>query len=155
MKTLLLDFDGVCHPADTPALDAARFRLLDNPSLFVWLPILERLLARSEVGIVVSSDWALFCDDDSLRRLLRSLAPRFHGVVGTRHPGWSRAEEIGAYVRKHRLDDWLALDDHPSVLDACFRDPRFVWCPPARGISDPSAQEKVARWLSGEPLLDG
>lgn len=153
MKYLLLDFDGVCHPADTPALDAAGFRLLDNPRLFVWLPILERLLVRSEAHIVVSSDWALFCDDDTLRRLLRSLAPRFRGIVGTRHPGWSRADEIRAYVRKNQLDDWLALDDHRSVLDECSRDPRFVWCPPTSGISDPSAQEKVMRWLSGKPPL--
>jgi hypothetical protein len=51
-----LDFDGVLHPVGVPAVDED-FRLIENPGLFVWLPILERLLApHPTVWIIVSSD---------------------------------------------------------------------------------------------------
>jgi hypothetical protein len=39
---VFLDFDGVLHPVGLPAVDED-FRLIENPALSVWRPILERV----------------------------------------------------------------------------------------------------------------
>ena len=63
---VFLDFDGVLHPVGVPAIDK-EFRLIENQDLFVWRPILERLLApHPMVGIIVSSDWRRLFDDATL-----------------------------------------------------------------------------------------
>jgi len=128
---VFLDFDGVLHPVGVSAVDE-EFRLIDNPGLFVWRPILERLLAPyPTVGIIVSSDWRRLFDDATLIGLLGPLAARFVGVVECY--GSSRSEEILAEVKRRGLKRWLALDDHPSVNAAQARDPRFVACEPTTG----------------------
>ncbi|CBJ39339.1 protein of unknown function [Ralstonia solanacearum CMR15] len=53
---LFTDFDGVLHAADEPAVDGAG-RLLANPNLFVWLPLLVDIWEPyPDVRIVVSTD---------------------------------------------------------------------------------------------------
>ena len=123
---VFLDLDGVLHPVGVPAVDE-EFRLIDNPGLFVWRPILERLLAPYPmVGIIVSSDWRRLFDDATLVRLLGPLAARFVGVVECH--GSFRSEEILAEVKRRGLKRWVALDDHPSVIAAQARDARFIAC---------------------------
>ncbi|WP_256095067.1 HAD domain-containing protein [Paraburkholderia nodosa] len=74
---LFLDFDGVLHAYDELALDD-NFRLIENPNLFMWCPVLERILAPfPEVRIVVSSDWRRLFDDAALIKLLGPLGARF------------------------------------------------------------------------------
>jgi hypothetical protein len=46
---VFLDFDGVLHPVGVPAVDED-FRLIENPGLFVWLPILERFACAAPYG---------------------------------------------------------------------------------------------------------
>ena len=140
---VFLDFDGVPHPGGVPALDED-FRLVESPGLFVWRPILERLLApHPMVGIIVSSDWRRLFDDATLIRLLDPLATRFVGVVECYRS--SRSEEILAEVARRGLKGWLALDDHPSVIAAQARDPRFIACAPSTGISSVDVQ-RILRW---------
>ncbi|MEX3639600.1 HAD domain-containing protein [Paraburkholderia sp. BR14320] len=143
---LFLDFDGVLHPLGEPALDED-FHLLDNPGLFVWLPILEQILAPyPSVRIVVSSDWRRLFDDASLVRLLGPLGKRFAGVVEVHAP--SRATEILDEALRRKTENWLALDDHPSVALAGSSDGRFVACPPSRGIASLAVQRALRRKLA-------
>jgi len=98
---VFLDFDGVLYPVGVPTTDE-NFRLIGNPDLFVWRPILERLLApHPMVGIIVSSDSRRLFDDATLIRLLGPLAARFFGVVDCY--GSSRSEEMLAEVRRRGL----------------------------------------------------
>ncbi|MHB9835127.1 HAD domain-containing protein [Paraburkholderia terrae] len=147
---VFLDFDGVMHPVGVPAVDED-FRLVENPELFVWRPILGRLLAPyPTVGIIVSSDWRRLFDDATLIKLLGPLAVRFVGVVECY--GASRSEEILAEVRRRGLKEWVALDDHPSVIAAQATDPRFVACESATGLSSLDVQRTFNLRLAGLSL---
>ncbi|MDW3688514.1 HAD domain-containing protein [Cupriavidus sp. CV2] len=151
LRVLFLDFDGVVHALGEPALDED-FKLLANPNLFGWLPILGELLEPyPNVRIIVSSDWRRLCDDGTLVRLLGPLGVRFIGVVETW--GGSRAEEILEEARRRCLTHWLAIDDHPSVEAASRIDSRFVTCAPDTGVSAASVQAELQRKLA--VLTDG
>jgi len=146
---LFLDFDGVLHPVGEPALDED-FRLIENPGLFVWRPVLEELLAPyPAVRIIVSSDWRRLFDDATLIRLLGPLGNRFVGVVESQ--GSCRAEEILTEVRRRNLAHWLAVDDHPSVLAAQAGDHRFIACDSARGLSEIAVRRALSERLSALP----
>lgn len=146
---LFVDFDGVLHAADEPALDSAG-RLLPNPHLFAWLPLLDAILAPyPDVAIIVSSDWRRLLDDANLVRVLGPLGPRFAGVIETW--GATRAAEILEDVRRRRLMHWLALDDHPSVAKASERDERFIACAPDKGLSAPTVQAVLRSRLAALP----
>lgn len=144
-KVLFLDFDGVLHPDGSEAIDE-RGRLIDNPVLFCWLPILADILdPYPAVRIIVSSDWRRLFDDAALIRLLGPLGTRFAGVVERITP--PRAQEILHDALQRGLSDWIALDDHKSVQAAARTDPRFIACAPATGITDEAVQLAVRAWL--------
>lgn len=144
---LFLDFDGVLHAQNEPALDE-NFRLLPNPRLFCWREILEsELLPYPTVQIIVSSDWRRLFDDDNLVRLLGPLGPRFIGVVESYQH--SRAEEIVTDASRRGLACWLAIDDHPSVCDARNNgDARFIACSPDTGLQSDKVQRELRRKLA-------
>ena len=146
LRVLFLDFDGVTHALGEPALDE-NFKLIANPNLFVWLPILEQLLVLyPNVRIIVSSDWRRLCDDETLVRLLGPLGHRFMGVVETW--GSSRSEEILGEVRRRGLTHWLAVDDHVSVAEASRLNWRFVACSPDTGLSAEAVQSELQHKLA-------
>jgi hypothetical protein len=144
---LFLDFDGVLHPVDERALDG-NFRLIANPRLFVWRPILEQILEPfPSVKIVVSSDWRRLFDDENLIQLLGPLGNRFAGVVETYAS--SRAAEIRTEAGRRKATNWLAIDDHPSVAEAGKTDRWFLACSPDTGLSDAGVQSRLVRKLCG------
>ncbi|WP_170291464.1 HAD domain-containing protein [Dechloromonas hortensis] len=145
-KVLYLDFDGVLHPDGTEAIDD-RGRLIANPALFSWLPVLVELLKPfPEVRIIVSSDWRRLFDDAALIRLLGPLGNRFAGVVERIAP--PRAQEILHDAQTRGLSDWIALDDHRSVHQAARMDPRFIACEPVLGVTSDQVQLAVRMWLA-------
>jgi hypothetical protein len=142
---LFLDFDGVLHADDEPALDD-NFRLIQNPNLFMWCPVLEQILAPfPEVRIVVSSDWRRLFDDAALIELLGPLGARFAGVVEGYGP--TRAAEILAEVQRRSITHWLALDDHPSVVEAAREDPRFIATSGRTGVASAGVQQALRQAL--------
>jgi len=148
-QVLFLDFDGVLHPVGEPALDED-FRLIGNPGLFVWRPILRELLApHPAVRVIISSDSRRLFDDAALMRLLGPLAGRFLGVVESR--GSCRSEEILSEVRRRAITHWLAIDDHPSVVAAQAEEPRFIACAPTSGLSDIAIQQRLSGMLATFP----
>lgn len=140
--TLYLDFDGVLHRFGEPAFDE-NFQLVDNPRLFEWRPILERLIEPwVDVQIIVSSDWSRLFDDDALVSFLGPvLGLRFVGVLEVVDS--ARANGIGADAARRGFTQWIALDDHPSVIAASKSDPRFIACDSQTGLSDPDVQEML------------
>ena len=145
---LFVDFDGVIHPYGIEAFDE-NFKLIANPVLFCWRPILEELLApHPNVQIIVSSDWRrLFADEALVTLLGPDLGQRFVGVVNRYNN--SRAAEIRAEAAQRRLCRWLAIDDHPSVSKArSAGDGRFIVCDSDSGISDVSVQNELRQKLA-------
>ncbi|WP_176382013.1 HAD domain-containing protein [Paraburkholderia youngii] len=146
---LFVDFDGVLHPVGEATLDED-FRLIENPGLFVWRPILELLLASyPAVRIIVSSDWRRIFDDATSVRLLGPLGNRFVGVVESY--GACRSEAIRMEVRRRRIVHWLAIDDHPSVITAQAEERRFIANDSARGLSDEAVRRTLCEMLSAFP----
>lgn len=98
---LMLDFDGVLHPAQSGSLER--------------LPLLERWLeANPEVHVVVSSDWRCshtvtqFAEyfSEALRARVLDVTPEQRGVP--------REAEILAWLQAHDFRPWVALDDKPG-----------------------------------------
>jgi len=146
VPVLLTDFDGVLHALGEPALDE-NFRLIDNPRLFLWVPILCEILAPfPDVKIIVSSDWRRIVDDENLVRLLGPVGNRFVGVMESY--GGSRADEIKTEVRRRNLTRWLAIDDHPTVQVASRKNWRFIPCHPESGLSCERVQQELERKLN-------
>lgn len=95
---LMLDFDGVLHPAQSGSL--------------IYLPLLETWLQSfPAVEVVISSSWKGSQTLEGLRALFS--ASLRHRVIGTTPglPGESREEEILHLVRQYRIGAWVALDD--------------------------------------------
>lgn len=143
---LFLDFDGVLHPVGEPAFDED-FRLVENPRLFVWRPILEQLLSPyPNVRIIISSDWRRLFDDATLLRVLGPLSKRFAGVVESYGP--SRSEEVLTEVKRRSISQWLALDDHPSVIAAQPGERRFIACASATGVNSSEVKANLKLMLA-------
>ncbi len=101
-KTLFLDFDGVLHP-----------NLAKPEELLKQLPPMSAVLEGCDVRIVISSSWRFH---NTLDEILAQLPVGVRNqVIGTTGPvvigKFSRWKEILAYVQRHRLKDWRALDD--------------------------------------------
>jgi hypothetical protein len=138
MKRLLfLDFDGVLHPVAAKPGQSLHFE---------WVAQLTQLLSEApDVAIAVHSSWAERFPLDALRDFLGPLGCRLVGAV---HPG-PRASSILLFLRsKPEVEDWLVIDDEPGEFPKDFPGP-VVICNPTRGISDPSVQAQLRRWLSG------
>lgn len=85
MKIVMVDFDGVLHPASVSA-----------EQLFCRLPLLEMALSGYECGIVISSSWRHQYDFAQLvQHFPVSLRGSVVGATGSPHIGkWPRYHEI-------------------------------------------------------------
>lgn len=160
---LFLDYDGVLHP-DATYREKGRPVLRSEGTLFMWSPCLvDALEPHPEVEIVISSSWCRVFGYSRAREFLPpSLQQRVIG--GTWHSGMARSEfggfrmpvtwwdsatryeQIIRYVRRARLERWLALDDNDhgwAEEDA----ERLVLTNSKLGISDPIALMKMAERL--------
>lgn len=98
---LMLDFDGVLHPAQAGTL--------------IYLPVLEAWLRRHpDVDVVVSSNWRDTHTLDELRSLFSvDIQPRVIGTTPTIEDAY-REDEILALVHHYGIASWAALDDQVS-----------------------------------------
>jgi hypothetical protein len=103
---LMLDFDGVLHPASG-----------GDVADFARLPLLEEVLADLACHVVISSTWREHYSMADLQRLLGS-------VVGSRVIDVLGPDQRGSYLRYRNIQAWLeknpwgtnwrALDDSVS-----------------------------------------
>ncbi|MHB8914866.1 MAG: HAD domain-containing protein [Thiobacillus sp.] len=132
MATLFLDFDGVLHPNEAYLRTGGVVLLADGHALFEYADRLCEILAPyPTLRVVLSTSWVAALR--SFKKAKGYLPPALQAqVVGaTWHSGagrvagstwhssadryeWNlltRFEQIQRYVARHRLPDWLALDD--------------------------------------------
>lgn len=145
--TIFLDFDGVLHRLGEPAIDEG-FRLMENPGLFCWCPLLREAIAPyPAVRIVIASDWRRIFDDETLVGMLgEGIDCRVIGSVESFCH--SRVEEILTEAARRGLRRWIAIDDHPSVWTAREAgDRRFIACRPDQGLSETRVQNELQEML--------
>jgi len=114
LPTLFLDFDGLRHPLPPPVREGrGKYR-----APFDRADVLAAALAGVAVEIVLSTSWVTaFGRDVATEALPESLRHRVVGatadiVVGD--PGWlqlTRYQQVRAYVERHAIVIWIAIDD--------------------------------------------
>jgi hypothetical protein len=108
MKVIFLDFDGVLITPKSAYL-RARTGLVCAPDA---IDALNRLIDRSDAGIVVTSAWRLDYSAEELIELLKSWGCRGQ-VLGISPRGLTRAEEIQAWIegQSESIQAFVILDD--------------------------------------------
>lgn len=147
-RAIFLDFDGVLHPPS--AIEGARPPLtpleIRNgwPGTFLHLPILQELLVGyRDVGVVVSSSWRMFLDDEQIGELLKPISRWYVGTTGCAYLG--RDVAIQKWLQVNDIDDFVVLDDMKEYFPGAW--PTLILCDPEVGIAKPSVQEKLQAWL--------
>jgi hypothetical protein len=145
MKTVLfLDIDGPLHPAGAcgPMPDGTVF----GEDLFRWIaPLMQMLNEMPDVEVVLHSSWR-HAYGGSFERLLHdlpaALAARVVGVTPVEVLG--RQESIEAYVRRHGIERYVAIDDAVYHFDEGL--PWLVLCD-QDGLSSESTVEALREAL--------
>lgn len=156
-RIIFLDFDGTLHPYGVLAI-AEDFSIIETEELFCWLPILEDLLKdHPDVGIVISSDWIRWCDNDKLKTLLKGLGDRFAGIVDKYTHTSNRVLQISQYIETYGIKDYIVLDDDANVLHrsrSLNLNPgnRMIWVSPLTGISDLKIRWMIHEWLTNKKV---
>lgn len=150
-RVIFLDFDGVLHPPS--AIEGARPPLTPSqirkgwPNTFLHLHILEALLqSYTDVGVVVSSSWRMFLQDEQIAEILTPISRWYVGTTGCAYLG--RAIAIRRWLQVNCIDDFVVLDDMKSYFPGTW--PTLILCDPTAGISKPSVQEQLQAWLCRE-----
>ena len=152
VPVLFLDYDNVLHPCDAFRTRHG-IRLTDpRARLFQFAPVLEDLLSPyPRLRIVLSTSWVEILGFTRARdRLpLPSLRDRVIGATyHSKHPAahlWthlSRGAQVRRYVARHRLQDWVALDDREDGFDGV--ESHLVKCEPGIGLGDGTVQCQMA-----------
>lgn len=150
-RFLLLDFDGVLHPAQAHAeLGSVRPPLKEQPAAGLFIhtdQLAEQLTPYAAVGLVVHSSWRMTHIDAELRSLLGPVGDR---LVGATDRGLNGELSILQFARRLRLDPSMfrVLDDQPELLPHLVEADVVIACDPARGVSDQTAREGLEYWLA-------
>ena len=142
---LFLDFDGVLHP-DAAFRTKRGIELRGEGELFMWVPILEKLLAECpQIKIVLSTSWVRQLNfRRAKKRLPESVQDRVIGATyhsstesGPDAAPWmerTRWQQIAGYVARHKVQDWIALDDDDAGWPDDQRH-RLLYCDPQTGLA--------------------
>ncbi|WP_282365361.1 HAD domain-containing protein [Pseudomonas sp. PS02290] len=143
---IFLDFDGVLHP-DSVFMAPSGPSLREEGTLFMWMPLLESVLAQyADARIVLSTSWVRNLGfSRAKKRLSKNLQDR---VVGsTWHSSmakeWTdqilwdqstRYHQIIRYVVRGNISKWLAIDDDAEGWGAQYQE-LLIRTDPATGLS--------------------
>ena len=162
VPTLFVDYDGALHRGHALLDENGEISLDTGNPLFEFAPLLVSLLEPwPEVEIVLTTSWlSKLSVEQVVAYLPAQLAKR---VVGTtqgyraRFGDWkigiARTYIIRTYVFKHRLKNWLAIDDsvygaRDLSTDFLALDSHLVLLDSRRGIGDAQAQQRIRDWLA-------
>lgn len=158
-RILFLDYDGVLHPGDVYLIRREPvLRAEGNVSLFGYASILEQALAdQPDIRIVLSTSWVPQLGFDRAKGYLpAAIRERVIGATWHRHAGIMRNDwlrfirflQIDAYVHRHQLTNWLAIDDDAVGWPVPLRH-HLVHCEdPYLGLSNPSVLARLKAALS-------
>ncbi len=168
-KIIFLDFDGVLHPDAVYRPRNKPLELRAPGALFMHAHILEQHLdAAGDVDIILSTSWVRMLGfERTLKKMPEGLRKRVTGA--TWHKGmrngdrgmyssggdpfsfWTRFQQIDAYVRRHDVQDWIAIDDLHSGEEAWPEQHRhrLVLTDPNEGLGSLQAQAGLIEKLKG------
>ena len=168
MTILFLDYDGVLRDAEVfifgrePVLRSKnpKARLFDHAALLV-----EALAPRPDVRIVLSTTWVPRLGFDRAKSYLpKALQAKVIGATYHRHAhgrkadwlSYARFVQIESYVRRHQLNDWIAVDDDDQGWPVSMRQ-HLVFCQnPSLGIADIEVFSELKRaLLKSDPVPGG
>lgn len=151
---LFLDFDGPLHPDEVYRVHGKIILRADGMSMFEYAPALTSLLEPwPEVRIVLSTSWVRVLGFNYAKGNLppdmqhRVIGATWHSKMDQRW--WqtlTRFQQIAAYVRRHELTSWVALDNDDEGWHESMRS-RLVHVDNWLGLSDRLAQAKLAAAL--------
>lgn len=146
---LFLDIDGICHPANAcgPMPDGGVY----GEDLFRWIaPLIALLNEMPHVDVVVHSSWRHSYDavPKLLADLPAALAARVVGVTPLNIYG--RQESIEAYVRRHRVQQFVAIDDARYAFSDDM--PSWLVLSGPDGLSNPQTVQRLREALERAPL---
>lgn len=151
-RVIFLDFDGVLHPPKAiagarPPLTPAQIRA-GWPQTFQHLPLLAQLLqGHINVGVVVSSSWRLFLNEQELAELLQPIKDWYVGALNPRMT--QRDEAITQWLSEYEIADFVVLDDVPKFFSGYPSQwPQLMVCNPALGIADQAVMQRLQAWLT-------
>lgn len=109
MKYLFLDFDGVLNGGNYPS------GYYFNPENIY---VLNLLLQKFEPKIIISSSHRLTMTDKELIQVLKEhnvykVESLFLGTTIRQY--MKRAKEIKKYIKDNKIDDFVIIDDDPSI----------------------------------------
>lgn len=143
---LFLDIDGVCHPAE--ACGSMPDGSVFGEDLFRWVgPLLQLLDEMPHVDVVLHSSWRHSYKE--LPKLLTDLPPQLAARVSGVTPVdiYDRQTSIETYVRRYRIEQFVAIDDAKYHFDEGL--PWLVLSGPD-GLSNPATVEALRKALKRE-----
>jgi hypothetical protein len=135
-QVLMLDFDGVLHPAQG-----------DGTPEFARLPLLVAAVAGTRCEIVISSTWREHYPQPHLRALLGpEIGARVVGVLGADHRGpYVRYQNILAWLKDNApAADWRAVDDSAAEFPPGWL--QLLLCNGITGL-DRATSMLIREWL--------
>lgn len=153
-QVLFLDFDGVLHRGNsylTPegVVSGAPGQI----ELFEYADLLAQLLEPHPlVELVLSTDWVPKFGFELARDALPIEGLRHRVSASTFDGGiddvlyWlemPRGRQVLQYVSRHRLTNWLALDDRRDGFESCRA--RLVHCQTMVGLGDEAVQHRLTQ----------
>lgn len=152
---VFLDIDNTLHASDCFVFNGKVIPASPDSTLFEFVPILEQLLEPYPgLVIVLSSSWvhALGYEFTVAQLPSAPLQARVRGATFEKEDaideGWSelpRGVQVLRFVKRHKLQRWLAIDDMRSGFDDY--EVRLVHCQVGVGLGDKAVQEVLARRL--------
>jgi hypothetical protein len=153
-KIIFLDYDGVLHPDKAYQTRRGIVLRCDGHDLFEHAELLTQLLQpHGGVKIVLSTSWVRVLGYDRARERLpqtlqdRLIGATYHSTMEEWFPGLPRYKQILGYVRRHALDDWIAIDNDAIGWPEDQAD-RLVHTDDWGGLGDQAPQQKLIEWLS-------
>lgn len=149
-KVLFLDIDGVLHRGiarrSGSRIESSAPGVVE---LFEFAPVLDELLRPyPDVGIVLSSDWAIVLGTQYTVDAI-PLSTLRERVIGATYEDsifnayfWfavPRGYQVLDYVSRHSPLTWLAVDDRKDGFESCHD--RLVHCQTDAGLGDPAVVE--------------
>lgn len=163
MKTVFLDIDGVIAVGRIVRKETkwGKIYRFDRKAVKLF----NEFLVATGAEIVLSSDWGKTHSLQDMREIFEwngiikgpisftVNSPLYEEAETKEWQAGGRAWEIKEYVDRHRLTNWLALDDLP-LHDSGFGDffeGHFVYCGRQNeGVKQTSLQEKAIKILNGD-----
>lgn len=146
---LYLDFDGVLHDSEVYVVRREPVLRSKIPGAVLFQHtdrLIECLATRPDVRIILSTSWVPRLGfDRTVAFLPPDLRARVVGATFHRHANilkndWfllMRYVQIEAHARRHRLTDWLAIDDDDVGWPQEMRHHLVHCADPTLGISEP------------------